>query len=57
LHPGLPPGPIANPGLDAIYAAYNPQKTDCMFYLHDKNRQIHCSKTYEEHKQNIGLYY
>jgi UPF0755 protein len=57
LHPGLPPGPIANPGLDAIYAAYNPQKTDCLFYLHDKNRQIHCTKTYDEHKRNISAYY
>jgi UPF0755 protein len=57
LHKGLPPGAIANPGPDAIYAAYHPQKTDCMFYLHDKKRKIHCSKTYEEHKKKIDLYY
>lgn len=57
LHAGLPPGAIANPGLAAIDAAYNPQKTDCLFYLHDKNRQIHCAKTYEEHKRNISRYY
>ncbi len=56
IHTGFPPGPIANPGLAAIEAAYNPQKTDCLFYLHDKNRQIHCSKTYEEHKKNIETY-
>ncbi len=53
---GLPPSPIANPGLAAIEAAYNPQKTSCMFYLHDKNRRIHCAKTYEEHKRNIAKY-
>ncbi|MEO5635269.1 MAG: endolytic transglycosylase MltG [Candidatus Paceibacterota bacterium] len=53
---GLPPGAIANPGLAAISAAYNPAKTDCLFYIHDKNRQIHCAKTYEEHKKNIDLY-
>ncbi len=52
----MPPTPIANPGLAAIEAAYNPQKTSCMFYLHDKNRKIHCSKTYEEHKKNIEKY-
>lgn len=52
----MPPSPIANPGLAAIEAAYNPQKTSCMFYLHDKNRKIHCSKTYEEHKKNIKKY-
>lgn len=57
LHAGLPPGAIANPGLDAIAAAYNPQKTNCMFYLHDKNKKIHCAVTYEEHKKNIDKYY
>jgi UPF0755 protein len=57
LHSGLPPGAIDSPGLAAIDAAYNPQKTNCMFYLHDKKHQIHCSKTYEEHKKNIDTYY
>ncbi len=56
LHEGLPPGAIANPGLAAIAAAYNPAKTSCLFYLHDKNRQIHCARTYEEHKKNIEIY-
>jgi UPF0755 protein len=57
LHTDLPPSPIANPGLDAITAAYNPQKTNCMYYLHDKNGIIHCSATYEGHKANISKYY
>jgi UPF0755 protein len=57
LHEGLPPGAIANPGLDAISAAYNPQKTSCMFYLHDKKGKIHCAVTYKEHKNNIKKYY
>lgn len=57
LYEGLPPSAIANPGKAALEAAYNPQKTECMFYLHDKNRKIHCSKTYEEHKRNIAKYY
>jgi len=52
----LPPTAIANPGLAALEAAYNPQKTTCMFYLHDKKRRIHCAKTYEEHKKNIEKY-
>jgi len=53
---GLPPTPIANPGLSAIEAALNPEETDCFFYLHDRSRQIHCSITYEEHLENIDKY-
>lgn len=56
LHVGLPPTPIANPGLAAIDAAYNPQKTSCIFYIHDKKGRIHCSATYEGHKANIAKY-
>lgn len=55
-HKGIPPGAISNPSIDAINAAYHPQKTDCLFYLHDKNRKIHCAKTYEEHKANVEKY-
>jgi UPF0755 protein len=53
---GLPPGAIANPGLAAIAAAANPDKTSCIFYLHDKYGRIHCSQTYAGHKQNINWY-
>jgi UPF0755 protein len=53
---GLPPSPIANPGLAAIEAAYNPVQTSCLFYLHDKYGKIHCSSTYEGHKNNIKKY-
>lgn len=53
---GLPPHPIANPGISAIDAVLNPEETDCFYYLHDKSRQIHCSVTYEEHLDNIQKY-
>lgn len=53
---GLPPTPIANPGLSAINAALDPEDTDCFFYLHDRSRRIHCSVTYEEHLENIEKY-
>lgn len=53
---GLPPTPIANPGVGAIDAALNPEDTDCFFYLHDRSRMIHCSVTYEEHLENIDKY-
>lgn len=53
---GLPPHPISNPGLTAIEAVLNPKPTDCFYYLHDKSREIHCSKTYEKHLDNIDKY-
>lgn len=54
---GLPPTPIANPGLASILAALNPTKTDCMYYFHDKKAGFHCSKTYEEHVNLLKQYY
>lgn len=56
LNKGLPPTPICSPNIDAIEAALNPKETDCLYYLHDNNRQIHCAKTFEEHKTNIEKY-
>lgn len=56
IHTGLPPHPIANPSIAAIDAVLNPAKTDCLYYLHDKNRVTHCAATYAEHQQNITLY-
>lgn len=53
---GLPPTPISNPSVDAIEAALYPEETDCIFYLHDHTQQIHCAKTYSEHKENITKY-
>ena len=55
-HKGLPPTPIASPGLAAIDAALNPLKTNCLFYLHDTHRRIHCSPTYKGHLGNIKRY-
>lgn len=53
---GLTPIAIANPSIDAISAAYNPTKTDCLFYLHDTKGKIHCTKTYQAHKDNVQKY-
>ncbi len=53
---GLPPHPIASPGLTAINAALNPETTNCLFYLHDTQGRIHCSPTYSGHLANIKRY-
>jgi len=49
---GLPPTPIANPGLSSIKAAVYPTQTDYWYYLHDKQGNIHYAKTNAEHTQN-----
>ncbi len=53
---GLPPGPISNPGIKAIEAVLNPEETDCIFYLHSSDREIHCAETYAGHLENIDTY-
>lgn len=50
---GLPPAPIANPSIDAIIAALNPRKTDCLFYYHTDDGTFYCNATYEEHVAGI----
>lgn len=56
LHPGLPPRPIANPGVSAVSAALNPLITDDLYYIHDRTGQVHFAKTLEGHNQNIAKY-
>lgn len=53
LFPGLPPGPISNPGIEALVAAANPSDTDYLYYLHDKNRKIRYAETLNRHNENI----
>jgi UPF0755 protein len=50
LHKGLPPGPIASPGLASIKAALYPDDTKYYFYALDKDGKHHFSKTIEEHE-------
>lgn len=56
LHAGLPPTPICSPSITSIESVLNPEETECLYYLHDKNKQIHCAETYAQHKQNIQEY-
>lgn len=53
---GLPPGPIANPGLSSLAAVGSPLETDYLYYISDKEGKIHFAKTLEEHIQNINRY-
>lgn len=54
---GLPPGPIANPGLQAIEAALNPTDSDYLYYLSTRDgSQMIYSKTAGEHVANRRKY-
>lgn len=49
---GLPPGPIANPGLAAIEAVLNPIATDYLFYLSAPDGTTYYAETNDEHERN-----
>ncbi|MEK7534262.1 MAG: endolytic transglycosylase MltG [Patescibacteria group bacterium] len=53
---GLPPAPIANPGLDALQRVLNPALTDYLYYISDKSGHLHFAKTLEAHNLNIQKY-
>jgi UPF0755 protein len=56
LRPGLPPGPIASPGLSAIEAAANPAKTSYCFFLAMGDGSHVFATTLAEHQANIARY-
>jgi UPF0755 protein len=53
---GLPPGPICNPGIQALTAALHPAKTDYLYFVSDNNGHHRFSRTMEEHQRNVALY-
>ena len=53
LHQGLPPGPICNPGVDAIEAALHPAATVYLYFVADGNGRHVFSKSYVEHLKNV----
>lgn len=49
LYRGLPPGPIANPGLPSLQAAANPADTQFMFFVADGSGGHVFTTGYQEH--------
>ena len=53
---GLPPTPIANPGIKAINAARNPTQTNYFYYISAPDGTTYFARTLEEHNENIVKY-
>lgn len=55
-YPGLPPGPISNPGLKAITAVLHPTPNAYWYFMSDTNGVMHYAKTLDEHNLNVAKY-
>ena len=53
-YPGLPPGPICNPGAAAIAATLNPEEHDYIYFVADGTGGHVFSKTLDEHNRNAA---
>lgn len=54
--PGLPPGPIANPGKGALQAAMHPDSTNFLYFVSDGNGHHRFARSLEEHNRNVVAY-
>jgi UPF0755 protein len=56
LHRGLPPGPIGNPGADALAAALHPAATPYLYFVARQDGTHHFSRTLGEHNRAVQRY-
>ncbi len=56
LNKGLPPGPIGNPGRDAVQAAMNPAKTDYLYFVARQDGTHQFSRNLAEHNRAVVRY-
>ena len=55
-HPGLPPGPIGNPGRTSLEAAMHPADTDYFYFVSNGNGHHRFAHSLEEHNRNVAAY-
>lgn len=54
--PGLPPGPIGNPGKSALEAALHPETSEYLYFVADGNGHHRFARSLEEHNRNVVAY-
>lgn len=57
LNAGLPPTPVANPGIKSLIAAARPKDTDYLYFVTGTDGKNYYSKTFEEHKVHADKYH
>ena len=55
-YPGLPPGPIGNPGQSALEAALHPATTQYFYFVSDGNGHHRFARDLTEHNRNVAAY-
>ena len=55
-HVGLPPGPIANPGIASLEAAMHPAQTEFLYFVSDNNGHHRFARDSGEHARNVAAY-
>jgi len=56
INRGLPPGPIAAPGITSLLAVANPATSDFLFFVAGDDGTTHFARTNAEHEQNVARY-
>jgi len=56
VHPGLPPGPISNPGVEALEAVLDPEQTKYLYFVARGNGSHEFSTTLREHRTAVDRY-
>jgi UPF0755 protein len=55
--PGLPDGPIANPGRESIAAVLDPAETEAIYFVADGTGGHIFANSFEEHQRNVQRWY